>query len=270
MPTIARDGVELFYELSGSGEPVVFVHGSWVDRTAWTAVVPRVAATHQVVTYDRRGYSRTGRPGSAWTVHDDADDLAALIEGLDAAPAHVVTNSFGGNVAMRLAVKRPELIRSLCMHEPPVFELLSDDADSAPVLDQNEKSLKAIEAKLEAGDHEGGARQFVEEIAFGAGAWDQFPPELRSLFVSHAPTFLIQLRDPDELDADLEGLRSFDKPTLLTQGSTSQPLFARTIAILAETIPAAERKTIEGAAHVPHATHPRALAGIVLEFVGSS
>src|SRR5947209_18949834 len=98
--SVARvNGVELYYELSGSGEPLVLVHGSWVDHRSWDPVVGLLARSFKVLTYDRRGHSGSERPDSQGSVFEDADDLPALIEALDLAPAHVAGNSYGGSVA---------------------------------------------------------------------------------------------------------------------------------------------------------------------------
>jgi pimeloyl-ACP methyl ester carboxylesterase len=269
--TIHINGVELFYEETGGGDPLVLVHGSWVDHSSWGAVVPGLAEAFHVLTYDRRGHSASERPDSQGSVHEDADDLEALLEALDLAAAHIVTNSYGGNIAMRLAVKRPELIRSLVMHEPPVFHLLADDAESAPLLERTQRSFESVGSRIAEGDHEGAARQFVEEIAFGPGAWEnEFPPEVREVFVRNAPTCLDELQDPDALGADLDGLSRFPKPVLLTDGSESPPLFPKVVDILTRTLPNARRSTYEGAAHMSHLTHPDEFTSTVGEFASSA
>ena len=91
--SILVNGVELAVAESGTGEPLVLVHGSWVDRTGWGFVEGELANSYHVVSYDRRGNS-TSSPAPG-TRRDDEDDLAALIEDLDLAPAHIVANSFG-------------------------------------------------------------------------------------------------------------------------------------------------------------------------------
>ena len=97
----------LFYELSGSGDPLVLVHGSWVDHKDWQLVVPSLTKSFRVLTYDRRGHSLSERllgPGSR---REDEEDLAALIEALDLAPARVAAHSFGASIALGLAARRP-------------------------------------------------------------------------------------------------------------------------------------------------------------------
>jgi pimeloyl-ACP methyl ester carboxylesterase len=255
--SINVNGVRLYYELHGSGEPLVLVHGSWGDARNWRFVVPGLAESFRVVVYDRRGHSRSERPDTPGSVDEDGDDLAALLEALDLAPAHVVTNSYGGDIALRLATRRPEVFRSLSCHEPPLWSLLEDDPQSREILQQGARSLQAVGQRIARGDHEGAARQFVEEVAFGPGAWErELPPELRAIFVNNAPTYLDELEDPSQLWADEAALSQLELPVRLTQGSESPPTFPAVIDRLVELIPRVSREIINGAAHVPQLTMP--------------
>jgi len=257
MPEAAANGVSFYYELQGSGEPLALVHGSWGDAQNWRLVAPGLAESFRVLVYDRRGHSRSERPGTPGSVDEDGDDLAALLEALDLAPAHVVTNSYAGNIALRLATRRPDVFRSLSCHEPPLWSLLEDDAESQEMLQQGAASLEAVGMRIAVGDHEGAARQFVEEVAFGPGAWEnELPPETRAIFIQNAPTFLDELQDPDQLRVDEDALARLELPVRLTDGSESPPMFPRVIDRLVELIPRVTRETIEGAAHVPQLTTP--------------
>jgi pimeloyl-ACP methyl ester carboxylesterase len=251
------NGVRLYYELHGYGEPVVLIHGSWVDGTAWRFVTPGLAETFRVLVYDRRGHSRSERPESQGSVGEDGDDLAALVESLGLAPAHLVTSSFGGTIALRLASSRPDVFRSLSCHEPPVWGLLERDPGSQKILEQGKQVLEALAQRITEGDHEGAARQFVDDVALGPGAWENvLPPEGRAIFVNNAPTFLDELRDPDALRIEEDTLSHLEIPIRLTDGSESAPVFRRTVDRLAELIPQVARETFEGAAHVPQLTIP--------------
>jgi pimeloyl-ACP methyl ester carboxylesterase len=251
------NGVRLYYELHGYGEPVVLIHGSWVDGTAWRFVTPGLAETFRVLVYDRRGHSRSERPESQGSVGEDGDDLAALVESLGLAPAHVVTSSFGGTIALRLATSRPDVFRSLSCHEPPLWGLLERDPGSQKILEQGKQVLEALAQRIAEGDHEGAARQFVDDVALGPGAWENvLPPEGRAIFVNNAPTFLDELRDPDALRIEEDTLSHLEIPIRLTDGSESAPVFRRTVDRLAELIPQVARETFEGAAHVPQLTIP--------------
>jgi pimeloyl-ACP methyl ester carboxylesterase len=258
MPETETNGVRLYYELHGSGEPLALVHGSWADATAWRFVVPGLAENFRVLSYDRRGHSRSERPATHGSFDEDGDDLAALLEGLDLAPAHVVTNSGGGNIALRLATRRPDLFRSLSCHEPALWGLLDEEApESQEILRQGARSLESVGRRIAEGDHEGAARQFVEEVAFGRGAWDnELPPEARAIFVQNARTFLDELQDRDATNIEEEAISLLQVPVRLTNGSESPPIFARVIDRLMELIPRVTRETIEGATHVPQLTTP--------------
>ena len=257
MPEASVNGVHIYYELRGTGEPLALVHGAWADATTWRFVAPGLAESFRVLSYDRRGHSRSERPATQGSFDEDGDDLAALLEALDLAPAHIVTNSGGGNIALRLATRRPDLFRSLSCHEPAVWGLLEDDPQSQEILQRAARSLDAVGSRIAQGDHEAAARQFVEEVAFGPGAWEnELPPESRAIFIQNAPTFLDELQGPDPLNIDEEAISRLEVPVRLTTGSQSPPIFPRVIDRLAELIPRASRETIEGAAHTPQLTTP--------------
>jgi pimeloyl-ACP methyl ester carboxylesterase len=268
---IEVNGVRLHYELHGEGQPLALVHGSWGDGTNWQLVLPRLAKSFRVLVYDRRGHSRSERPEGQGSVHEDADDLAALLESLELAPAHVVANSYGSNIALRLAAKRPELFRSLSCHEPPLWDLLADDPQVREFRQQQVRTEEAVGKRIAAGDHEGAARQFVDELAFGPGVWDnQLPPEVRAMFVRNAPTYLDELQDPDVYGADLTGLARLPVPLRLTQGSESLAEYALAIDRLLEAAPQIKRETIAGANHVPQLTVPEPYAETIASFVGEA
>jgi pimeloyl-ACP methyl ester carboxylesterase len=242
----------------------VCVHGSWGDHTNWTPVVPLLSEEFDVVAYDRRGHSSSERLDAQGSTDEDAADLAALIEALDLAPAHIVANSFGGVITLRLAASRPELLAKICLHEPPGIPLLLDDPANAETVEATSDRIAAVANLIAAGDHEAAARHFVNQVAFGPGAWEnELPPEQKAMFVRNAPTFLDEYNDPNGLAIDLERISSFDHPTLLTQGDQSPPFFANVIERLAGALPNTERKTLAGVGHVPNLTHPKMLADTV-------
>jgi pimeloyl-ACP methyl ester carboxylesterase len=86
MPEQRVNGAKLFYELTGTGDPLVLVHGSWVDHKGWQLVVPDLTRCFRVLTYDRRGHSLSERPLGQGSRREDEEDLAALMEALGLAP----------------------------------------------------------------------------------------------------------------------------------------------------------------------------------------
>jgi pimeloyl-ACP methyl ester carboxylesterase len=174
----------------------VLVHGSWVDHKDWQLVVPHLARSFTVLTYDRRGHSLSERPLGQGSRREDEEDLAALMEALDLAPAHVAANSFGGSIALGLAARRPDLFRSLIVHEAPLTSLVADDAELRPLMMELQARFEAVLDQLRAGDIEGGTRRFVEEVALGPGMWEQLPEEVRQMDMNNAPTFWTNCKTP--------------------------------------------------------------------------
>ncbi len=267
MPRLRVNGAELYYDVIGEGDPLVLVHGGWGDHNTWRLVADEFARSYQVVTYDHRGHSQSDDSTRADVIRAHEEDLGALIEKLGIAPAHVVGNSIGGSIALRLAGRRPEMFGSICAHEPPSLDVLSGDRETEALAEDQVTKLAVVEQRLAAGDMEGGARLFFETIALGPGAWEQLPEQSRRTYVTNAPTFLAEMRDPEQLRLDLEGLARFPHPTLLTDGDSSTPEFAAVVARLARLMPRAERRTVVGAGHVPHVTQPADYARITLEFL---
>jgi pimeloyl-ACP methyl ester carboxylesterase len=261
------NGVQLYWERTGdSGEPLVFVHGSWVDHHSWDAVVPALSQSFRVLTYDRRGHSQSERPTTQGSTRDDMADLAALIEELGLAPAHIIGNSFGGLIVLRLAVERPDLFRSLIVNEPPLFGVLADEPDKQAMLQAVKAGIDGVVELLEAGDMEGGVRQFVE-IIFGPGMWEQIPSELKNTVIFNAPTFLDEMHDPEALSIDLGRLRRFPHPALLTLGEQGPPFFKPIVEKIATALPQAERKTFLGVGHEPEYEAPERYVATIGEFI---
>jgi pimeloyl-ACP methyl ester carboxylesterase len=106
----------------------------------------------------------------------------------------------------------------------------------------------------------------VETVALGPGTWAQLPHALQQMLIENAPTFLDEASDPEQLRFNLEWLRGFSKPALLTLGDESPPTFAPVVAKLAEAIPHVEVVTFPGAGHIPHATHADAYVEAIIAF----
>ncbi|MEU6861782.1 alpha/beta hydrolase [Streptomyces sp. NPDC046876] len=270
MPRARVNGVELFYETEGpaGGEPLVLVHGSWSDHLGWGRVLPRLAQTYRVLAYDRRGHSRSERPAGQGSRREDEDDLAALIEMLGSGPVHVAASSFGASTTLGLAARRPELLRSITAHEPPLMAVVAGEAELQPLMAPMEAAIGGVLATLRSGEPETAARRFVEDVAVGPGAWEQLPDPVRRTFTANAPTFADEQADPDWADLDLGSLGGFAGPVLLTTGAESPPWFR----VIRDKVASAfggraERHTFEGAGHVPHLTHPEAYVDRLTAFV---
>lgn len=132
MPRVKVNGVELFYKESGRGpETIVFSHGLLMDHSMFEAQRAAFEGNYRVIAYDHRGQGQSGRPKEAGSVpkldmETLTTDAAALIQALDAVPCHFAGLSMGGFIGMRLAARRPVLVRSLT--------LMNTGADKEPWL----------------------------------------------------------------------------------------------------------------------------------------
>jgi pimeloyl-ACP methyl ester carboxylesterase len=268
VPIEEINGVKLRFEARGSGDvPLVLVHGSWGSHHNWDLVSPGFAESFRVVTYDRRGHSESERKPGQGSIHEDVADLAALIEHLDLGPAYVAGNSWGAIITLRLAITRPDLLRAIACHEPPLIALIAGDPEVGPIAEEVRKRLDAVIDKLAAEDNAGGAQLFVETVAMGPGMWDKLPPRLQRTFVENGPTYLDECRDPDQQSIDLDKVKTISTAALISHGDQSPPMFPAIARIVADSVPAAESLLFAGAGHVPHTTHPAEYVEAVTAFI---
>ena len=269
MPFLSVDDANLYYECTGAlgSSAVVFVHGSWGDHHDWDAVIPFLSDL-QLVSYDRRGHSQSSRVGRSGDVSQDAADLAALIESLELAPAHVVGHSFGAAVGLRLAADRPALVRSLFIHEAPLFGLLTD-GDEAEMRDGIERSLAAVRTLLSEDRMEEGARHFLETVAFEPRTWERMPTAVREIWISNAPAVLDQLQDLSWATPDLREVARSPVPIMPTKGDRSPEWEQRVMDHLSEALLHREPSLIAGVGHAPHLSQPEQFAAILRSFLES-
>jgi pimeloyl-ACP methyl ester carboxylesterase len=262
---VVANGVALHVERSGHGDPLVFVHGGFTDGQAWRFVAPVLAEDLHVVTYDRRGHSRSDAGAEPVTRRTEEDDLIALIDALGLAPVHLVGSSYGSSIALAVAARRPDLVRTVVAHEPALLDAVDD-----PRLDAVRAGLDDVGRQLAAGDLAGGTRRFVEELILGPGWWDQLPEATRLVMVGNAATIVTMLADPGWARLDVEGLEAGGAPVLLTDGDASPPWLGQVVEGLAAQAPSIARVTYAGAGHMPHVTHAADLVAAVRGWVRRS
>ncbi len=250
-----------------SGESLILVHGSWADHHNWDAVVPELSKNFRVVTYDRRGHSQSERPAGQGFAREDVDDLAALINYLNLAPANIAGNSFGAILTLKLATQHPELFKTMFIHEPPLVSLLEGQSETEKAYRIVSERLQAVVNLLKQGKNEEGAEQFVETIAFGPGTWKTLPQELQQTFIFNAPTWLDEMNDNESLRIDLDKLKTFSKPVFLSLGEIGPPFFPAINDKIAGSLPNVHRCTFANAGHVPHLSHPAEYIKALTEFI---
>ncbi len=271
MQAVEVNGTRLAYEERGSGAALIFVHGSIEDYRSWLPQMDVFAARYRVIAYSRRyHYPNAEAPGDRrdYTAARHAVDLAALIRGLGLGPAHLVTSSYGGYVALVLAATEPGLVRSLVLGEPPLLPWLGQTAEGAALaaaFDAN--AWQPAQQALAAGQLEEGVRLFLNGV-MGRAAFERMPAASRVMPLDNAAELACEARSPDFFSpftcADAGRITC---PALLLDGERSPRMFYIISEALAGCLTAAERAVIPGTAHAMHLGNPAAYNATVLAFL---
>ncbi|MFW9817918.1 MAG: alpha/beta fold hydrolase [Candidatus Thorarchaeota archaeon] len=113
MPKVRTNNINTYYEVTGEGEPLVFVHGLGSSTRDWEGQVPAFSKSYQVITYDMRGHGLSDKPEGPYQIPMFASDLAGLLHALGLDAIHLVGISLGGCVAFQFAISYPELVKTL-------------------------------------------------------------------------------------------------------------------------------------------------------------
>ncbi|HEV8428861.1 MAG TPA: alpha/beta fold hydrolase [Pyrinomonadaceae bacterium] len=115
MPKVAVNGLQLYYEIEGNGEPVVLIPGFAAGRWIWFKQTGDLSRNFRVIVFDPRGVSASDKPEGPQTISLLADDVAHLLQTIGIASAHIVGASFGGFVAQEFALRYPSMTRKLVL-----------------------------------------------------------------------------------------------------------------------------------------------------------
>lgn len=252
--SIAVNGVHLPLVEQGAGEPVVFVHGALGDYRSRLDIASALASDYHAVTYSRRAHFPHPWPADydACDPEVHAADMAALIEALELGPVHLFAHSIGGVAALVMATKRPDLVRSLILGEPPLLSWLTGSAEGDHLFAAFtiNASLPAQEA-FRGGNPEEGVRRFLDGV-MGQGGFNHIPPDVRNRLLDNASELGVQIATPPEIlfsslrPADL---RNLHLPVLLLQGERSPRMFWLVNEALQAALPNAEIAEIPGVSH---------------------
>lgn len=113
--TVKVNGIDLYYEIHGSGEPLLLIEGLGYSAWMWYKQVPALSRRYQVILFDNRGAGNTDKPDSEYSIEIMADDASGLLRTLGIGQAHVLGISLGGFIAQELALRHPDLVKSLSL-----------------------------------------------------------------------------------------------------------------------------------------------------------
>jgi pimeloyl-ACP methyl ester carboxylesterase len=255
--TVEAGGVTLAVDDRGSGPAVVFVHGVASSRAAWDETIQALGPDVRTVAYDRRAYGDSGAPEpySGTTVGEQADDLAALIESLGAAPALLVGHGLGAMIALDVVMRFASLVSGAVLIEPPVLWLSPRGPES--VGDMRD----AIEQGARDGGPAGAVEGYLEYVA-GDDALDLYGAVRADAARRDARAFAADLAAGPSWTVTRRELRAVTTPLSLVTGWRSSPVWQETTRALNDLLPSAKLIELE-AGHLPMLEQPEAIADAV-------
>lgn len=281
LPVADSDGVSLYYEVQGAGDPVIFCHGIPTDYRAWKNQLEVFSKSFKAISYSRRYASPNDRKGDVIdsTVENNAADLKGLIEKLGVGSVHLVGHSYGGFISAYLAANHPDLIRSLVLVEPAISTLLVEDEDSplqmlslllrSPSVAlsarrfQN-KSLRPSFRALDNGEQEKAAKLNYDGVQDDEGAYASASDELRQMLLANARTI-------GELRTEFPPFRPYVGKvkcrTLVINGQQSALWLRRIGKLTSDSIQGCETLSVPNARHFPHIENPALFNERVLGFI---
>lgn len=265
MQTATVNDIEIEYQITGSGEPVLFIDPVLADGFMPLLRHPALAESHRLIHYHRRGWvDSTHTPGPV-SIYQHVDDAIGLLDSLEVQQAHVAGHSSGAAVAVDLALQHPERVHTLTLLEPSLLSLPNGQAflqGAGPVFDLYQQ-----------GDHEQTFAAFMEAVS--GLDWST----CRQTLETHAPGVVEQsIKDADtffgiELPSlaawtlDAGQAAAITQPTLSVLGSETQPLWVEVAAFLDTNIADTQEARIDGVGHLLHLQRPDPVATAISDFL---
>lgn len=253
---VSNDGTPIAFERTGTGPPLVLVHGTGVDHTYWELLIPELARDFTVYAVDRRGRGQSGdTPPYALAL--EFGDVAALVDSIPG-PVGVLGHSYGALCALEAALLTPHIHR-LALNEPPVHTTV-ESGYSPEVLDEFDSLLKAgraEEALLM-------AYRVSETPTDELEAMRSLPSWRARVLAAHTiPREVISVRN---FAFDPSRFRNLKTPILFLLGSESPPVYKAATHMLHGSLPHSRIAILPGQGHDPAVTAPELLLREVIGF----
>jgi pimeloyl-ACP methyl ester carboxylesterase len=260
------NGVDLEYDVTGRGEPVLFISPVVADGFRPLLSEPALAEGYQLITYHKRGWGGSTHTLEPVSVEDHANDAAALLRHLGIRRAHVVGHSSGAAVAVQLALLQPGMVRTLALLE---LSLLSVPG-AAGFLHKAGPAFAAYRAK----DPATALSLFMTAVS--GLEWnacrtllDHRIPDGVAAALEDADTFFgVELPALGAWTFGPAEARNISQPVLSVLGAETEPLWVEIAGLLRSWVPRVEECRIEGAGHLLQIQRPQAVAEGLAAFFG--
>jgi len=247
MPTVHANGIDIYYEVQGEGEPLVLIPYLAADQACYAFQVADYAGEFTCYTVDLRGAGQTSKPDGTYTTELLADDVAAFMQAAGLERAHVSGLSLGAATGMWLAAKHPALVKTLSLHSawPRTDAFLQVVVEGWRIMAEALGSVTDMVIKG------------IFPWCFTPGLYAERPEYIESLadFVRGRPMPPVEAfvrQSGAVLSHDADGvLSTIQAPTQVTFGSADMVTSTRFADRLTSAIPSAELVVFEGCAHAP-------------------
>ena len=267
MPIQHLAGLETHVEHFGQGpRRALLLHCSLGYSGAYAALGAHLGGALSITAFDQPGHGRS----ADWDGTGDLQDqVTAIARELLDEPMDVIGHSFGGTVALRLAITHPELVRTLTLIEPPMMAVAK--ADDPTAAEPIAAAMKGFNTALDAGDRETAAQIFTGQYGDGR-PWEKLNPETRKAIADRI--HLIRAGAP-AVQQDVHGLLAPEKmaraamPALIMDSGGSGVYMSAVQAGLTQRLPDATlvRVAQKGAGHMLPITHPDAVSAEILRLI---
>jgi pimeloyl-ACP methyl ester carboxylesterase len=275
MAFFERDGARIYFEDTGSGEPIIAVHGLIENTSYWrlAGVAGALEKKHRLVSMDMRAHGRTTVPGDrpGFDVDTMGDDIIALADHLGLRCFHLLSHSTGGFISVRLAMRERGRIAALILTDTGSFTTVVN-SDAETIAKWNNKMARSFE-KIDWDRMIAGVRvvpgPFFRGIAESERCDELLALALEMIGVGNRDIIASFVRafytDPDQR---IEGLRSITCPVLIVYGEKDD-LFIQSSRLMAKEIPGAKLLEYPGVGHMTALEAPERLAADVLDFLAA-
>jgi pimeloyl-ACP methyl ester carboxylesterase len=262
MPTVQTNGIEMYYERKGAGEPLLLVPGLLFGAQHWRPQMDALASQYDVVAVDLRGqYNTTTTDDQAdYDMWNQAEDVHGLIQALGIAPTHYAGLSMGGFIGMRIALRHPEDLRDLVLIDTQAH---AEDPEKIAQYDAfRQLYLQGVIEPLMAALP---VTFFCDD--FIANHKDQVDGWFENLIAGNHAGTVHTSQAVDDRDGITDRLREIKLPTLVAHGTEDVPIEIEKAEEMASLIPGARFVKIEGAGHQSNVDHPDEVSALIAEFL---
>lgn len=256
MSTARIGDIDVYYEEQGRGEPLLLIMGLAADSQAWAFQLPAFAERFRTIAFDNRGVGRSSKPAGPYSIHQMADEAAALLDHLGIESAHVVGVSMGGMIAQELALRHPEKVRRLvlaCTYPEPDADIEAHRTFSVGRLGGKVSAAGQIEIDLSAVDPFAFLQQMLPTV-FNQEFIERELPKLMQVFAG-ALQYGFSMEAILGQVAAVMGHKATDRlhqiaaPTLVITGDADRLIPPANSDILAREIPNARLVKVPGGSH---------------------